>query len=230
MLTLVRVWMPAWMQRLVQRLVRVLQVDVLADHRDVDLVLRVLQRVDELLPRREVGGAREDRSLWHTISSRPLLVQHHRDLVDRVDVAGRDHRLRRTLVKSAILRRSSSGSGRSVRQMQDVGLDADLAQLLHRVLRGLGLDLAGRRRCTAPASGGCSRRCCGPARGPSGGSPRGRAATRCRRRCRRSRRCRPRLLAGAALDARLDLVGDVRDHLHRAAEVVAAALLVDHRS
>ena len=29
-------------------------------------------------------------------------------------------------------------------------------------------------------------------------------------------------------DEWLDLVGDVRDHLHRAAEVVAAALLVDH--
>ena len=29
------------------------------------------------------------------------------------------------------------------------------------------------------------------------------------------------------LDRGLDLVGDVRDHLHRAAEVVAAALLVD---
>ena len=28
---------------------------------------------------------------------------------------------------------------------------------------------------------------------------------------------------------RFDLVGDVRDHLHRAAEVVAAALLLDHR-
>ena len=31
------------------------------------------------------------------------------------------------------------------------------------------------------------------------------------------------------LDAVLDLVGDVRDHLDRAAEVVAAALLADHR-
>ena len=30
-------------------------------------------------------------------------------------------------------------------------------------------------------------------------------------------------------DAVLDLVGDVRDDLHRAAEVVAAALLLDHR-
>ena len=34
---------------------------------------------------------------------------------------------------------------------------------------------------------------------------------------------------GAALDEFLDLVGDVRDHLHRLAEIVAAALLGEHR-
>ena len=33
---------------------------------------------------------------------------------------------------------------------------------------------------------------------------------------------------GAREDARLDLVGDVRDDLHGAAEVLAAALLLDH--
>ena len=36
------------------------------------------------------------------------------------------------------------------------------------------------------------------------------------------------LVAGAAADEVLDLVGDVRDHLHRLAEVVAAALLLEH--
>ena len=34
--------------------------------------------------------------------------------------------------------------------------------------------------------------------------------------------------SAAPVDAALDLVGDVRDHLHGAAEVVAAALLADH--
>jgi GAF domain-containing protein len=34
--------------------------------------------------------------------------------------------------------------------------------------------------------------------------------------------------AGAALDEFLDLVGDVRNHLHRLAEVVAATLLLEH--
>src|SRR5690606_7787551 len=34
---------------------------------------------------------------------------------------------------------------------------------------------------------------------------------------------------GGRVDAALDLVGDVRDHLHGGAEIVAAALLADHR-
>ena len=37
------------------------------------------------------------------------------------------------------------GNGRSVRHEQDVGLDADRAQLLDRMLRRLGLQLAGAR-------------------------------------------------------------------------------------
>src|SRR4026207_2285182 len=36
-------------------------------------------------------------------------------------------------------------------------------------------------------------------------------------------------VARPALDVELDLVGDVRDDLHRAAEGVAVALLLDHR-
>ena len=36
------------------------------------------------------------------------------------------------------------------------------------------------------------------------------------------------LVAGHAQDGTLDLVGDVGDHLHGAAQVVAPALLLDH--
>jgi hypothetical protein len=35
-------------------------------------------------------------------------------------------------------------------------------------------------------------------------------------------------IAGAELDGALDLVGDVRDHLHGGAEIIAATLLGDH--
>ncbi len=68
-----------------------------------------------------------------------------------------------------------------------VGLDADVAQLRHRVLGRLGLQLTRRAPGTAPATRAGRSSCPGRARGGPGGSPPGTAATRCRRRCRRPR-------------------------------------------
>jgi hypothetical protein len=70
-------------------------------------------------------------------------VQRAGNLVDRVGVERGDHRSGGTLVNSAILRRSPSERPVGAAE-HDVRLDADLAQLLHRVLRRLGLHLAGR--------------------------------------------------------------------------------------
>ena len=53
--------------------------------------------------------------------------------------------LSRTLQNSASLRARSSGIGAVGAAQQDVGLDADRAQLLDRMLGRLGLQLAGRR-------------------------------------------------------------------------------------
>jgi len=68
------------LERLVERLVRVLQVDVLADEGDVDLVLGVLLGIDQLHPRRQVGGAGENVQLVADDLVEHLLVQHHRIL------------------------------------------------------------------------------------------------------------------------------------------------------
>ena len=65
--------------------------------------------------------------------------------------------------------------------------------------------------------------------GGTGGSPRGTAGSRCRRPCRRSRRARRPRRSPPPRMAVLDLVGDVRDDLHGAPEVVAAPLLLDDR-
>jgi hypothetical protein len=69
MFTLLRVWMPACTSDFGQRLVGFGEIDVLADEGDVDLVLRMFQRIDQLLPHRQVGGAARMPSLWQTISS-----------------------------------------------------------------------------------------------------------------------------------------------------------------
>ena len=136
-----------------------------------------------------------------------------------------------TLVNSEILSRSSSRNHAVGAAQQRVGLDADLAQLLHRVLGRLGLQLAGGgdpRHVGQVDEGGVVR----PERrliwrtasrkGSDSMSPTvppiSTIATSTDRLA----------VAGAALDELLDLVGDVRDHLHRLAEVVAAALLLEH--
>ena len=115
-------------------------------------------------------------------------------------------------------------------QDDDVGLDADAAQLLDRVLGGLGLELA---------------------RGGQGGEQRhvdvqhvraadvlAHLADRLEERQRFDVADRPADLddhdvrvavARDPSDPFLDLVGDVRDDLDRAAEVVAATLLGDDR-
>ena len=133
----------------------------------------------------------------------------------------------RTLQNSAILARSLVGQRLFAAAQQHVGLDAEAGQLAHRVLGRLGLQLAGRRDV-------------GHQRDVD----------------RRSVCSRPELVAQLAdrLDERqaldvadgaadlaqheieivgvgerelLDRVGDVRDHLHRRAEIVAAPLLGD---
>src|SRR5262249_23893992 len=135
---------PRVYQRLGERLVRLREIDVLADERDADGALRVLERVDELLPRREIRGLRIEAELAADDLIEPLPVQHYRNLVDAVDVGSRDHRLHRHIGKQGdfpalVVRQRAVGAAQ-----KHVGLDPDLAQLLHRMLGGLGLDLARR--------------------------------------------------------------------------------------
>jgi hypothetical protein len=161
-----------------------------------------------------------------------LFVQHARHLVDGVHVPHGNHAPalhvgeERNLV-AFVVRNAPVGA-----TQQGVGLDADLAQLLHRVLGGLGLELAG-----------------GGDPGHVGQVHEGRVvrphlqaelAHRLQERqgfdvAHRAADfddghvyCVGRSDAGAALDEILDFVGDVGNHLHRLAEVVATALLLEH--
>ena len=132
-----------------------------------------------------------------------------------------------TLVNSAILRRCSSGSGSLAAAQQHVRLDADAAQLLHRMLRRLGLDLARaaddrhQRQVHVDAIVAAEL----DAELADGLEERQRLDVADRA---ADLDHADVGIAGAQLDAALDLVGDVRDHLHRGAEVVAAPLFRDH--
>ena len=77
-------------QRLVERLVRVGQLDVLAAHGDRHFGLRMLKLVHQTVPARQLGGTREQLQLHADQLVEPLLVQHARHLVDRVGVPDRD--------------------------------------------------------------------------------------------------------------------------------------------
>jgi hypothetical protein len=73
-----------------------------------------------------------------------FLVIGERHVVDRRDVERLDDGGSRARCRTA--RASGArlpGSARSAAHQQDVGLDADRAQFLHRMLRRLGLQLAG---------------------------------------------------------------------------------------
>ena len=214
-------------QRFRQRFVRFGEVDILADHRDVHRVFRVLQRRDEAVPRRQVRRRRVEHELLADDRVEALGVQRRRNLVDRIGVGRRDDGLRghvgeqRDLAPVAVLQRPVDAA------QDDVGLNADLAQLLDRVLRRLGLHLA---------RGGDVRHEREMDVADVFAAERDAHLPDCFEK-------RQRLdvadraadfdhgdlgIAGAIDDPRLDFVGDVRDHLHGAAEVVAASLLADH--
>ena len=220
-------------QRLVQRLVGVGQVDVLAHHADAHGALGMLQPVDQRVPVGQVCRPRLQAEHVADDLVETLLVQHRRDLVDRIGIPDRNHRIELDVREQRDLRAFVLGDRTVGPAQQNVGRDADLAQLLHAVLRGLGLELTGGRnerhqgevheaaRAAAQpqahlASGLDEGQRLDVADGAAdlddrdvGLAAPGRART--------------------AIDEILDFVGDVRDHLHGLAEVLAAPFLLDHR-
>ena len=216
-------------QRFVERDVGIAYLHVLSDHRDVDLTGRVRLRIDHALPCREVGRARL-RLEAEFLDDDPveiLRVQQHGDLVDVTRIDRRDHRPLLDIGEQRDLAPLLGGQRVLRAAQQDVGLDADATEFFDRMLGGLGLDLAGTadhrhqrqvHEHTVAATEFHAQ-----------------LADRLQERQRLDVTNRATDLdhadvgvAGAEQDVALDLVGDVRDHLHRRAEVIATPLLGDH--
>ncbi len=213
-------------QRLGERHVRIAQVDVLADHGDRHLGFRMSLGVDDGVPLREIGGPCVELQLVDDVAVEPLLGEQHRDLVDVVDVDGRDDgtlfdvREQRDL-RALLARQRMLGAAH-----EHVGLDADRAQLLDGVLRRLGLDLRRRGHERHERQMNIER--------PIAAELDAHLPDRLEKRQRLD------IAHGAAdLDhadvgvtgrgqhVTLDLVGDVRDDLDGCAEILAAALFRD---
>ena len=224
---------PTGPQRLGDREVGVVQVDVLADQRDRHLLLGVVHPAEQVVPDRPVDVAERQPEAAYDVGVEPLPVQHLGDVVDRRRVRGGDHGL---LVDVAHQRDLPLDR---VRQLavgaadHGVGLDADLAQRGDRVLGRLGLQLAG--RADVGHQGDVQEEAVVPADVVAHLT--GRLEER--QRLDVTHRAADLgdhhvdvlTIGGAAPhreDALLDLVGDVRDHLDGVTEVVAAALLRDH--
>ena len=129
------------LERLVERLVAVGERGVLADDRDGRLVVRPSDGVEEALPRGHLRLGAPHAELREQALVHALVVQPERDGVDGVGVRRGDHVLdvhvaeARDLALDAVVDVAVGAAD------QDVRLDADRAQLAHRVLGRLRLEL-----------------------------------------------------------------------------------------
>ena len=135
---------PPWIDRLVEALVRVLVAGVLADDVNGELVGRVLDAIDQLLPGLGARLGQRQAELLQDDLVEPLGLQHERHFVDRVDVLRGDDRFFGDVAEERDLALDVGVEEPVGAAEQDVGLDADRAQVADAVLRRLGLQLAGR--------------------------------------------------------------------------------------
>ena len=191
--------------------------------------LRPVDPLGQLEPLAELGGGRVDPELPADELVEPLLLQRERDEVDVGDVGVRDHRVdvdvgeQRDLLANLARQRLGRAAD------EHVGVDTDAAQLVDRVLRRLRLQLT-RRVDERDERDVEIDDVLGADLAPE-------LADRLEERLRLDVADRAADLGdhdvgvgrlGDRADARLDLVRDVRDHLHGRAEVLALALLAQH--
>ena len=128
-------------ERLMQRQIGVADLHVLADHRNVDLAIRIRLGAHHLAPLGEIRRRHLEAQLVHHDVIQLLLAIQQRDLVDviRID-RGNDRTFfdvgeQRDLAALLFRQRMFAPA------QQDVRLNTDAAQLLHGVLGRLRLDL-----------------------------------------------------------------------------------------
>ncbi|MND61809.1 hypothetical protein D3C80_530710 [compost metagenome] len=210
-----------------QRLVGIQQLHVLADHGDGDFTGRVQLGIDHAVPFGQVGAAALQAETLDDEIVQALGMQDGRDLVDGVDVLQGDDRALFHVGEEGDLAARGQVDFMVGAADQHVRLQADGAQLLHRVLGRLGLGLAGGgdvghqgqvHQHGALGAHFHAQLADGFEEGLGLDVTDGAADFH-----------QGHVRAGSALDdAVLDLVGDVRDHLDGRAQVVATALLAQH--
>ena len=217
------------LERFVDREVGVVKLDVLPDQGDLDGLVAVAEPLDELVPRTEVGLVRLQAELLADKPVEPLLLKRLRHQVNvghvhrRHDGSRVDIGEERDLVADLLRQRLGRAAD------EHVGRDTDAAQLIHRMLSRLRLQLArvGDERHQRHVD----------VENVVGADLATKLPDRLEERLRLDVAHRPADLRdnnvgiarlGDGADPCLDLVRDVRDHLHRRAEVLAFALFAQH--
>ena len=124
--------------------VGVLQLDVFADQRDLDHRLAPLDALGQVEPLAEIGLARREVELLRDEAVQSLRLEPRRHQVDVRDVRARHDRVRLHVCEEGDLLANVRRELLVRAADDDVGMNTDAAQLVDRVLRGLGLELAGR--------------------------------------------------------------------------------------
>src|SRR5881394_2676 len=131
-------------QRLVDALVAVGQLGVLAHDRHAHLLRGMQDLLDHGGPGAEVGLLRIEVEARAYLLVEPLVVQLQGNLVDRLDVGALHHAAEVHVAELGDLALQVLGEGTFSAADQDIGLDSDLHQLAYGVLRRLGLELGSR--------------------------------------------------------------------------------------
>ena len=212
-------------------LVGVVQVHVFAAHRDLDRLRHRVDLLDHLLPLDEVGGRTDEIELLADNVVEPFLAELERHLVDRGHVARLDHLANidvaeeRDLPADVVVQRPLGAAYENVR------LNPDLEERLDAVLRGLGLELAGRLdvRHEREVNIEAVLASVVEAKLANGLEEREPLDVAGRPADLRDDDVDVGAVLGREADARLDLVRDVGNDLHGAPEVGPFALAVDDR-
>ena len=119
-----------------------MELHVLADERDLDLLVELATALEQLLPLAEVGRGALQAELLADERVEALRTEHFGNEVDVGDVGGPDDRVRVDVGEERDLLADVVGQRLGRAGDDDVGVDTDAAQLVDRVLRRLRLQLA----------------------------------------------------------------------------------------
>src|SRR5438067_4859237 len=216
----------AVIQRFVEALVRVLVADILADDVNRELVDGILDPVDEIFPRLHAPLGLRQVQILQDDPIEPFGGEHERDLVDGRHVLGGDDRFFVDVAEQRDLALDVRVEEAIGPAQQDVRLNADRSQIADAVLRRLRLQLAGGADERNERQMNVERVVAADVLTElTDGLEEGQALDVADRAADFDEHDVgvPR----HAADRVLDFIGDVRDHLHRAAEIIAAAFLLN---